>query len=94
ILKANVALAWIGAGFWGVGVALAFPLFISAAGELEDPARKVAMVSTFGYTAFLVGPPLLGFVGESVGVLNMYWLILLFIALSVVVAGAAGSRRR
>jgi cyanate permease len=94
ILKVNVALAWIGSGFWGIGVALAFPLFISAAGELDDPARKVAMVSTFGYTAFLVGPPLLGFVGESVGVLNMYWLILLFIALSVVVAGAAGGRRR
>ncbi len=94
ILKINIVTAWIGSGFWGAGVALAFPLFISAAGELEDPARKVAMVSTFGYTAFLVGPPLLGFVGESIGVLNMYWVILLFIALSVVVAGAAGSRRR
>jgi cyanate permease len=94
ILQVSVPLAWIGSGFWGVGVALAFPLFISAAAELDDPARKVAMVSTFGYTAFLVGPPLLGFVGENIGVLNMYWLILMFIALSVVVAGAAGSRRR
>jgi cyanate permease len=52
------------------------------------------MVSTFGYVAFLVGPPLLGFVGENIGVLNMYWLILMFIALSVFAAGAAGSRRR
>ena len=94
ILELNIVTAWIGSGLWGAGVALAFPLFISAAGELEDPARKVAMVSTFGYTAFLVGPPLLGFVGEGIGVLNMYWVVLLFIALSVVVAGAAGSRRR
>jgi len=94
ILKVSVPIAWIGSGLWGVGVALAFPLFISAAAELDDPARKVAMVSTFGYVAFLVGPPLLGFVGENIGVLNMYWLILMFIALSVVAAGAAGSRRR
>ena len=94
ILKINIVTAWIGAGFWGAGVALAFPLFISAAGELQDPARKVALVSTFGYMAFLVGPPLLGFVAQIVGVLNMYWVILLFIALSVVVSGAAGTRRR
>ena len=93
IAKLSIFTAWIGAGLWGVGVALAFPLFLSAAGELPNPAKKVAAVSSFGYTAFLVGPPLLGFVGQAIGVVNMYWVVLSFIAVSVIVAGAAGNKR-
>lgn len=93
IARISIPLAWVGSFLWGVGVALAFPLFLSAAGEQPNPARKVATVSAFGYTSFLVGPPLLGFVGQAIGVVNMYWIILLFIVLSVVVAGAAGNTR-
>lgn len=93
IAKFSIFSAWIGAGLWGAGVALAFPLFLSAAGELPNPAKKVAAVSSFGYAAFLVGPPLLGFVGQAIGVVNMYWVVLSFIAVSVIVAGAAGNRR-
>ena len=93
IAKISIPLAWFGSFLWGVGVALAFPLFLSAAGEQPNPARTVATVSAFGYTSFLVGPPLLGFVGQAIGVVNMYWVILLFIGLSVVVAGAAGNKR-
>jgi MFS family permease len=93
IARISVPLAWFGAFLWGVGVALAFPLFLSAAGEQPNPARKVATVSAFGYTSFLVGPPLLGFVGQSIGVVNMYWIILMFIVLSVIVAGAAGNTK-
>ena len=93
ISRINVPLAWLGSLFWGVGVALAFPLFLSAAGEQPNPARKVATVSAFGYASFLVGPPLLGFVGQAIGVVNMYWIVLIFIMLSVVVAGAAGNNR-
>lgn len=93
IARINVPLAWLGSALWGAGVALAFPLFLSAAGEQPNPARKVAVVSAFGYTSFLVGPPLLGFIAQDEGVLNMYWVILAFITLSVVVAGATGNKR-
>lgn len=94
VAKISVPMAWFGSALWGIGVALAFPLFLSAAGELPNPARKVATVSTFGYASFLVGPPLLGLLAEGIGsVVTMYWLILFFIALSVVVAGAAGNRK-
>jgi len=94
LMKISVPMAWFGSALWGIGVALAFPLFLSAAGEQPNPARKVATVSTFGYASFLVGPPLLGFVAQGLGsVVNMYWLILFFIALSVIVAGAAGNKR-
>jgi MFS family permease len=71
-----VGFAWVGAALWGIGAALGFPLFISEAGEGENAARKVTVVTTFGYFAFLVGPPSLGFVAQGVGILPM----LLFVA--------------
>jgi cyanate permease len=64
-------LAVVGILLWGFGAALGFPVGMSAAGD--DPlraARRVAVVSTIGYGAFLAGPPLLGFVGDHVGTLD------------------------
>ena len=56
---------------WGLGASLGFPVGMSAAAD--DPAKsaaRVSVVSTIGYTAFLGGPPLLGFLGSHFGVLN------------------------
>lgn len=62
---------WLGAVavvFWGVGAALGFPLALSAAAEGDGhSARRVGAVATLGYVAILVGPPLLGFIGEHHG---------------------------
>ena len=69
------------------------PRQAAAAKRSLSTARKVATVSAFGYASFLVGPPLLGFVGQAIGVVNMYWIVLMFIVLSVVVAGAAGNTK-
>lgn len=64
-------LAFIGAAVWGVGASLGFPVGISAAAdEPHRAASRISVVSTIGYTAFLAGPPLLGFLGEHVGVLR------------------------
>ncbi|PCC38396.1 MFS transporter [Brachybacterium alimentarium] len=53
---------------WGLGASLGFPLALSAAGDSgTNPAARVALASTIGYLAFLVGPPTLGFLGEHVG---------------------------
>ena len=92
ILSNSLVLAFIGAVLWGSGVSLGFPLFISAAGGQEHSARKVAFVTTSGYGAFLVGPPLLGFLGQSWGFLNMYWVIVGFLVLAFVAASQAGKR--
>lgn len=89
----SIWFAYVGAALWGVGVALAFPLFLSAAGEQPQGARSVALVTTFGYAAFLVGPPLLGLLGQAWGLTNMYWVITLFLVMSVIVAGSAGNKR-
>jgi fucose permease len=64
-------LAVVGILLWGFGAALGFPVGMSAAGD--DPvraARRVSVISTIGYGAFLGGPPLLGFVGNQVGTLD------------------------
>jgi MFS family permease len=77
------ALAVVGIVLWGLGAALGFPVGMSAAGD--DPARaarRVSVVSTIGYGAFLAGPPLLGFVGDHVGTLDS----LLVIAIAMVPA--------
>jgi MFS family permease len=56
------------AGVWGLGIALGFPLAISAAGDHPtDGDRRVSVVATAGYVAFLAGPPALGFLGEHLG---------------------------
>jgi MFS family permease len=65
------AFAVVGIVLWGLGAALGFPVGMSAASD--DPmraARRVSVVSTLGYGAFLGGPPLLGFVGNQVGTLH------------------------
>src|SRR5690606_29236614 len=50
---------------WGLGASLGFPLTISAASDTgPDAPTRVSVVATTGYLAFLVGPPLLGYLGE------------------------------
>jgi predicted MFS family arabinose efflux permease len=62
----NQILAGIAVILWGLGASLGFPVAISAAGDHPDnPAARVSFAATIGYIAFLVGPPLLGFVGDA-----------------------------
>lgn len=91
IVAPVVSVAFVGVVLWGAGVSLAFPLFISAAGEHTRSARTVAFVTSCGYGAFLVGPPLLGFLGQSWGLLNMYWVIMIGVAIAAVAARSARS---
>ena len=75
---------------WGLGASLGFPVGMSAAAD--DPARaaaRVSAVATVGYAAFLVGPPLIGFVGEHIGVLNALLIVLGLIILATLAAPAA-----
>ena len=64
-------LAYAGACVWGVGTALGFPVGMSASADdaRRAPAR-MSVVATIGYLAFIAGPPLLGFLGDRVGILH------------------------
>lgn len=69
VLAPGVLPALIGAVLWGAGAAMGFPLGISAAAdEPRRAAARVSVVTTIGYSAFLAGPPVLGFLGDHVGI--------------------------
>jgi fucose permease len=88
-------LALVGAALWGVGVALGFPVLLSAAadGDTAGSSRRVSVVASFGYIAFLSGPPILGLIGEAWGLLNMFYILVALFAASLVFAGAAKQRQ-
>jgi fucose permease len=76
ILVPIVPIMVAGIIVWGLGAALGFPVGMSAAGD--DPvgaAARVSAVATIAYCAFLIGPPIIGFVGEHIGILNALWIV-------------------
>ncbi|QFZ21622.1 MFS transporter [Saccharothrix syringae] len=71
VLAGSPAVAAAGVALWGLGTSLGFPVGMSAAAD--DPARaaaRLSVVALIGYTAFLTGPPLVGLLGDRVGVLR------------------------
>ncbi len=63
-------LAYLGFVLIGIGSSALFPLAMSAAAQLTDrpAALNVASLAQISFTAFLLGPPLLGFVAEHFGI--------------------------
>lgn len=83
----------IGIVAWGLGSALGFPVGMSAAADdLRFAAARVSAVATIGYVSFLAGPPLIGFLGERVGLLNALLVVLVFIGIAGVASPAARHR--
>ncbi len=74
---------------WGLGASLGFPLTISAASDTgPDAPTRVSVVAITGYLAFLVGPPLLGFLGEHYGLRSAMMVVLSLVLIAAVVAKA------
>lgn len=74
---------------WGLGASLGFPLTISAASDTgPDAPTRVSVVATTGYLAFLVGPPLLGFLGEHYGLRSAMMVVLGLVIVAALVARA------
>ncbi|MGW4235606.1 MFS transporter [Streptomyces sp. NPDC004749] len=79
----NQVVAAAAVVFWGLGASLGFPVALSAAGDSgPDSAARVSLVATVGYVAFLVGPPVLGFLGEEYGLRGALVVPLVFVAAS------------
>jgi MFS family permease len=94
VLGQVAPLVTLGIVLWGVGASLGFPVGMSAAAD--DPARaaaRVSVVSTIGYTAFLGGPPLLGFLGHHVGVLHALLVVSAILVPSALAVPAARQPR-
>jgi len=89
IVSGTPWVAVLGAAFWGLGASLGFPIGMSAAADdSRNAAARVSAVSMIGYCSFLVGPPLLGFLGQHFGILNALYVILGLIAVSGLCAAA------
>jgi len=81
--------AMAGALLLGLGTSLGFPVGLSSAAD--DPAHAATRVSTaasIGYVAFLAGPPLVGFLGDHVGVLHSLWVAAVVLAAAFLLASA------
>ncbi|KOX19013.1 membrane protein [Saccharothrix sp. NRRL B-16348] len=71
VLGGEPAVAVAGVALWGLGTSLGFPVGMSAAAD--EPGRaaaRVSVVAVIGYTAFLAGPPVVGLLGDQVGILR------------------------
>jgi len=82
-------IAGVSVILWGAGASLGFPLTISAASDTgPDAPTRVSAVATTGYLAFLVGPPLLGFLGEHYGLRSAMLVVLALVIVAALVAKA------
>jgi fucose permease len=80
VFGGSLPVAMAGAALWGIGVALGFPVGMSAAADEQSRApARVSVVAVIGYTAFLAGPPLVGLLGDRVGVLRALLIVPLLI---------------
>ena len=90
ILGPNLGVAVVGVVLWGLGASLGFPVGMSAAAD--DPrtaTASVAAVATIGYFAFLIGPPLIGLLGDRVGLLDAFWVVVVLTVVAGLCATAA-----
>jgi MFS family permease len=84
----GVLLAWF---LLGIGVATVIPMMISASGELANnkysgqvsAAEGVAMVTGIAYFGFVVGPPVLGFIADQIG---LRWAMMIPAGLAIIVS--------
>ncbi|MEO8529104.1 MAG: MFS transporter [Pseudolysinimonas sp.] len=93
ILLPSIPVTVVAIVIWGLGAALGFPVGMSAAGD--DPSRaaaRVSAVATIAYCAFLVGPPIIGFVGHQIGILNALWIVFGLIVIAGLAVPAARER--
>lgn len=86
-LVPSLVVAIAGFTLVGLGLANLFPAALGEAGALGGP-RGVAAASTIGYTGFLAGPPLIGFLAGRIGLPAALTTIAVLAAVAAVVAVA------
>ncbi|WP_375405670.1 MFS transporter [uncultured Amnibacterium sp.] len=95
ILGGSPVLVLLGVLLWSVGVSMGFPLGMSAAAEAGGPnaAARVSVVASIGYLANLAGPPAIGLIAEGVGLLQSFWLLVVFMLAAFLASGALATPR-
>lgn len=67
LLPGSIVTVLIGLACLGLGLSNLIPILFSAAarGNARQAGPAVSIVATLGYTGFLLGPPLIGFIAEA-----------------------------
>ena len=87
----DVVSGVVGFACLGLGLATVVPTVFRAAGRrASSPGAGIAAVSTVGYSAFLVGPPAIGFLAEAVGLRAA---LAVLVGLCLLIAALAGATR-
>jgi MFS family permease len=91
----NPYIALLGFGLMGVGCSSVYPLAVSAAAQRTDrPASiNVAALGQLTFVVFFVGPPLLGFVAQSLGIRNSYLVVVPLVIAALLVIKALSPTR-
>jgi len=65
----TVPVAFLGAALSGLGVAIVYPMAVTAAARRPGgtPADNVAALTMISFGAFLVAPPIIGFLSDWLG---------------------------
>ena len=78
--------AIIGFFLVGLGLSVIIPIAFSTAGAMEGlaPGVGISMVSTIGYSGFLLGPPIIGFIADWQTLrVGMFFVAFLFLLMSM-----------
>jgi len=78
---------------WGLGTGICWPVAISAAADRAETAvLDVAAVSAIGYASMLLGPMAFGVLGDHIGLMQAFWMLLPFALLGILLAGRTRPR--
>ena len=84
-------IALVGFTLLGLGCSAVYPLAVSAAAQRTDrpAAVNVAALGQVTFVVFFLGPPLLGFVAQYIGIRNSYLVTLPLTVLGLIAAARA-----
>jgi MFS family permease len=88
-----VPVAFLGLGLVGIGLAVPFPLVVSAAGRLSRQERgsALATITTWGYGGILAGPPVIGLIANRAGLRPALALVVVLCVLAALCAPVVGT---
>lgn len=95
VTTSTAAIAITGFALVGAGLSCIFPCLMTAASRSTSmpPGPAIAAVATFGYTGFLLGPPMIGFVSEATNLRFGLGTVVVLCAVVALLAGRVGGVR-
>jgi len=87
-LGTSILISTVAMIITGIGCSVLIPILFREAGLLPDvpPSLGIASVSTFGYTGFLAGPPVIGFISEAYDLQTSFMCLAAFMMTAVFIS--------